>query len=92
MPDKLRINVTEAEAIGLKVLAFLCGDVSRLDRFLALTGFGPTTLRSAASDPRALAGIVGYLLENETDLMIFAEEQAIDPRLPQLAHDLLSRS
>jgi hypothetical protein len=29
-------------------------------------------------------------LENETDLMIFAEEQAIDPRQPQLAHDILA--
>lgn len=92
MPDKLRINVTEAEAIGLKVLAFLCEDESRLSRFLALTGFDSAALRNAASDPQALAGILAYLLGNETDLMIFAEEQGIDPRLPQMAHDLLSRS
>jgi hypothetical protein len=92
MPDKLRINVTEAEAIGLKALAFLCGEESRLNRFLALTGFDSGTLRSAASDSLALAGIIAYLLENETDLMIFAEEQAIDPRLPQMAHDLLAHS
>jgi hypothetical protein len=91
MLHKLRINVTEAEAIGLKALAFLCGDESRLDRFLTLTGFDAASLRRAASDSNALAGVLAYLLENETDLMIFAEEQAIDPRLPQVAHDLLAQ-
>ena len=92
MPDKLRINVTEAEAIALKALVFLCAEESRLNRFVALTGFDEQALRNAASDPDALAGILAYLLENETDLMIFTEEQSIDPRLPQLAHHLLGRS
>jgi hypothetical protein len=92
MTDKLRITVTEAEAIGLKVLAFLCGEESRLNRFLALTGFDASSLRAGASAPQFLAGVIAYLLENETDLMIFAEEQAIDPRLPQLAHDALARA
>jgi hypothetical protein len=91
MLHKLRINVTEAEAIGLKALTFLCSEESRLNRFLALTGLDEASLRRAASDPNALTGVLAYLLENETDLMIFAEEQAIDPRLPQMAHDALAQ-
>ena len=92
MPDKLRISITEAEAIGLKVLAFLCSDESRLNRFLALTGFEASALRVGTSQPQFLAGVISYLLENETDLMIFAEGETLDPRLPQLAHDLLART
>jgi hypothetical protein len=91
MPHKLRINITEAEAIGLKALAFLCSEETRLSRFLTLTGFDAASLRRAAADPNALTGVLAYLLENETDLMIFSEEQAIDPRLPQIAHDLLAQ-
>ena len=86
-----RLTRGEAEVIALKVLAFLAGDPQRISRFLTLSGVDLGSLRGAASDPEFLAGLLNHLLEDESLLLSFTAEQEIDPRIPAIAAQLLSR-
>ena len=86
-----RVSSEEAEVIALKALAFLANDEARLGRFLALSGVGPENMRDAASSPEFLAGLLNHLLEDESLLLTFAAEQELDPRIPALAAQALTR-
>jgi hypothetical protein len=68
-----------AEAIALRALAFLAEDPERLGRFLALSGIGPSELRSRASDPALLGGVLDHLLSDERLLLAFAEANELKP-------------
>ena len=85
------MSAEEAEVIALKALAFLAADQTRLSRFLALSGVDLDGLRAAASSPEFLVGLLNHLLEDESLLLTFAAEQELDPRLPAIAAQLLSR-
>lgn len=86
-----RVSSEEAEVIALKALAFLANDEARLGRFLALSGVGPADMRHAAANPEFLAGLLNHLLEDESLLLTFAAEQELDPRIPALAAQALTR-
>jgi hypothetical protein len=68
-----------AEALALRALAFLAEDPERLGRFLALTGIGPGELRSVATDPALLGGVLDHLLADERLLVAFAEANELEP-------------
>lgn len=68
-----------AEALALRALAFLAEDPERLGRFLALTGTGPGELRSRATDPALLGGVLDHLLADERLLVAFADANGIKP-------------
>lgn len=72
-------KIEAAEIVALEILRFLAADGERLGRFLAWTGEGPTTLRTRASDPEFLAGVLEYLLAHEGLLVEFAESIGADP-------------
>ena len=40
-----------AEALAIQALTHIAGDPERMGRFLAVTGIGPTEIRSAAGEP-----------------------------------------
>jgi len=86
-----RISPEEAEVIALKALAFLATDATRLSRFLVLSGVDLDGLRTAASSREFLAGLLNHLLEDESLLLTFTAEQELDPRIPALAAQVLSR-
>ncbi len=44
-----------AEIVAVQALSFIAGDPERLGLFLAESGIGPETLRTAAADPQFLA-------------------------------------
>jgi len=79
----------EAETIALNVLGFLTGNETRLERFMTLSGLDPHTLKNNASDPVFLAGILDYLLQDETLVYMFAEEYNLSPALPATARRTL---
>ena len=83
------MNPQDAETIALNVLNFLVADEERLQRFMTLSGMEPATLRSNASDPVFLAGILDYLLHDESLIYIFAEQHNIAPEVPAQAHRTL---
>ncbi len=80
MPKQTFIGAEEAQVIALKILAFLASDSDRLGTFLATCGLGPGALKSNAHNPQFLAGVMDYLLGDESLLLAFAETGGVEPR------------
>ena len=68
-----------AAELAVAALAFIAGDAERLGRFLALTGIGPESLRTAAGEPDFLLGVLDHVAADEALLIAFAEHSEIDP-------------
>ena len=83
------MNTDRAETIALQALAFLAGDEQALDGFLRLTGMGLPDIRAAAGNPDMLAGVLDYLLQDESMLLAFCETAAIKPDEPGRARAYL---
>jgi hypothetical protein len=84
------LDLTAAQAVGVKALTFLAGEPERLARFLALTGLGPDTIRSAASSPTFLAAVLDYVVADEELLVRLAGEMETRPETIVEAHRLLA--
>src|SRR5260370_8422360 len=61
-----------AEIVAIQALSFVAADPERLGVFLAETGIGPETLRSAAADPRFLAAVLDFVLRDDATVRAFA--------------------
>lgn len=72
-----------AERLALEALAWMATDDERLYPFLHATGVTPDTLRASASDPGFLAGILDYVMGDETTLLACAE--ALDTKPERIA-------
>lgn len=66
-----------AELLAIDALGFLANEPEALSRFLALSGLGPSLLRSAAADPAFLAGVLDHFLGHEPLLIAFAAHAGI---------------
>ena len=62
------MNRTAAESIALQALAFIAGSADHLARFMAETGLAAEDLRTRASEPTLLAGVLDFLLADEARL------------------------
>ncbi|HKS85130.1 MAG TPA: DUF3572 domain-containing protein [Pseudolabrys sp.] len=69
----------DAEALAIQALTFIAEDAERLGRFLAVTGIGPTEIRSAAREPGFLGGVLDYIASDERLVTAFAGAAGIDP-------------
>jgi len=83
------VKQNEAETIALNALSFLVSNETRLERFMSLSGMDASALKDNASDPSFLAGILDYLLQDETLVYMFAEEYNLSPALPATARRTL---
>jgi hypothetical protein len=79
-----------AAELAIAALCFLAGEHERLERFLALTGLGPQSLRAAAREPSFLLGVLDHVAGDETLLLAFANESGIDPEDVGRARDALA--
>jgi hypothetical protein len=79
-----------ATALAVAALSFLAGEAERLERFLALTGLGPQSLRAAAREPGFLLGVLDHVASDETLLLAFAHANEIDPQEVGRARDALA--
>lgn len=86
---KLPMNQTDAENLAVAGLAWLAQDKDLLPRFLALTGIEVSSIRSAASEPGFLAGVLQFYLGHEPTLLRFCEETGNDPATIEQAAALL---
>jgi hypothetical protein len=68
-----------ATELAIAALTFLAGETGRLERFLALTGLGPQSLRAAAREPSFLLGVLDHVASDESLLSAFANENGTDP-------------
>jgi hypothetical protein len=75
-----------AEAIAIQALAYLAGDAERLTRFLALSGLDVGEIRTAATQPGFLAGVLDHIASDETLLTAFAADAGIGPAEVGRAH------
>jgi hypothetical protein len=75
--------------VAIQALSFVAGDPERLGAFLAETGIGPETLRSAAADPRFLAGVLDFVLRDDATVKAFAAASELDPATIAAAREVL---
>lgn len=68
-----------AEMVAVQALSFIAGDPERLGQFLAETGIGPDTLRSAASDPKFLINVLDFVMRDDATVKAFANAAEIHP-------------
>jgi hypothetical protein len=79
-----------AEIVAVQALSFVAGDPERLGAFLAESGIGPDTLRSAASDPRFLANVLDFVMRDDATVKAFAAASDLHPTNIAAAHQVLN--
>ena len=79
-----------AEIVAIQALSFVAGDPERLGAFLAESGIGPDTLRSAAADPRFLAHVLDFVMRDDATVKAFAEASKLHPTNIAAAHQALN--
>jgi hypothetical protein len=79
-----------AAALAITALSFIAGEPERLGRFLALTGIGPESIRTAAREPNFLVGVLDHLASDDQLLRAFAEQNDLDPEQVMQARELLA--
>ena len=79
-----------AEIVAIQALSFIAGEPERLGQFLAETGIGPETLRTAAADPRFLASVLDFVLRDDAIVKAFASASKLHPTNIAAAHQALS--
>ena len=68
-----------AEIVAIQALSFVAGDPEQLGLFLAESGIGPETLRTAAADPRFLASILDFIMRDDATVKAFASASQLHP-------------
>jgi hypothetical protein len=87
-----RVTREEAENVAVGAFSFITSDEERLGRFLAVSGLRPDTIRSAATTPGFLAGILDYVVSDEPLLIALAKDLNTKPEHIMQAHCTLSPS
>jgi len=78
-----------AEIVAVQALSFIATDPERLGLFLAETGLGPQSLRKAASDSRFLAGVLDFVMRDDSTVQAFAASAGLTAAAIAAAHDVL---
>jgi hypothetical protein len=79
-----------AEIVAVQALSFIAGEPERLGLFLAETGIGPETLRTAAADPRFLASVLDFVMRDDATVKAFASVSQLHPTTIAAAHQALN--
>jgi hypothetical protein len=79
-----------AEIVAIQALTFIAGEPGRLGLFLAETGIGPETLRTAAADPKFLASVLEFVMRDDATVKAFAKASQLHPTNVAAAHQVLS--
>ncbi len=81
-----------AEIVAVQALSFLAGDPQRLGAFLAESGIGPETLRSAAADPHFLISVLDFVLRDDLTVKAFANASQLYPTNIAAARQVLGEA
>ena len=79
-----------AEIVAVQALSFIAGDPERLGLFLAESGIGPETLRTAATDPHFLASVLDFVMRDDATVKAFAGVSQLHPTNIAAAHQALN--
>jgi hypothetical protein len=78
-----------AEIVAIQALSFIASEPERLGLFLAETGLGPETLRSAAADPQFLASVLDFVMRDDGTVKAFSAASELDPTTVAAARQAL---
>jgi hypothetical protein len=81
----------EAGAIVIAALSYFATHPKTMDRFFALTGVDPASLKDAARAPGFLAGVLDFVIEDERVLRAVAAAQETTPEAIVAARARLER-
>ena len=84
-----RLTREAAESLAIEALVFLATDESRLAPFLRATGLDPADIRREADSPEFLAGVLDFLMSDDSLLLVFAGHRGLDPNLIAAARRIL---
>lgn len=84
------LTASEAKLMGLQALGFVASEADRLHRFLDLTGLDVAELRGFANEPATLAGVIEFLMQDESLMLSFAANHRLAPEDVSAAYRLLS--
>ena len=79
-----------AEIVAIQALSFVAGDPERLGQFLAESGIGPETLRTAAANPHFLVSVLDFVLRDDATVKAFATASQLHPTNIAAAHQALN--
>lgn len=79
-----------AEIVAIQALSFIASEPERLGLFLAESGIGPETLRTAATDPRFLASVLDFVMRDDATVKAFAAVSQLHPTNIAAAHQALN--
>ena len=79
-----------AEIVAIQALTFVAGDPERLGLFLAESGLGPETLRTAAANPQFLAHVLDFVMRDDATVKAFADASQLHPTNVAAARQALS--
>jgi hypothetical protein len=80
----------QAAALALKALGYLVNFEPALNRFMELSGAGPSSIRERADEPDFLAAVLDFLLADEELLVRFCDDASVDARAVHLARHVLA--
>ena len=72
-------SVKDPSGVALAALAWILSDTPRAERFLALTGLSPETLRAGIGDPAMHRAVLEFLCAHEPDLVAAADSLGLEP-------------
>ncbi len=78
-----------AEAVALQALTHIAADDDLLGAFLAQTGLAVEELKTQATDPALLGGVLDFLMSDEKGLLEFCEAAGMEPEVPGRARQSL---
>ncbi|MBL4645047.1 MAG: DUF3572 domain-containing protein [Rhizobiales bacterium] len=79
----------DAENIAIQALSYLSRDSDTFQRFLNLSGLSVNQLREAAESPGFLAGVLDHIMQDESLLLTFSQNEGINPQHIANAHSHL---
>ena len=79
-----------AEIVAIQALSFIAAEPERLGLFLAESGIGPETLRSAAKDPHFLGQVLDFVMRDDATVKAFAAVSKLHPTNIAAAHQALN--
>lgn len=80
----------ESATVALMALSWILQDQALADRFLALTGLSPDTLRAALAERGTQAAVLEFLAGNDGDLVAAADGLGLAPETIVAARDDLA--
>ena len=85
----MTMSQESAETVGLQALGWLAGNKDLLPVFLGATGASEADVRSGASDPAFLGGLLDFLMMDDAWVMSFCDSISMPyDRLMQARHSL----